>query len=183
MDITIYTSDPNAVDIGEVKAAVESAGYFVLSITVNDGSDTVKAIGRPDTQTEPWCNHDLPALDEVTVWRCECGATIDPDSGDVIGEGETGPDAVALGLTEDTDTQTEPARALPKPGTEIRADQLATDNLVGLTIAHPDTDEPFTIARVDMHGDLVLLWSTDGGQTDIDPDSPVDVVEPKDADS
>lgn len=86
-------------------------------------------------------------------------------------------------IGDPNDTQTEPARALPKPGTEIRADQLATDNLVGLTIAHPDTGEPFTIAKVDMHGDLVLLWSTDGGQTDIDPDSPVDVVEPKDADS
>lgn len=60
---------------------------------------------EPATDTEPWCNHDPAALTDVIVLRCECGATVDPDTGDVIGAGETGPDAVALGLVPEPECQ------------------------------------------------------------------------------
>ena len=34
MNVSIYTSDPDAVKPDEVKAALEKAGYFVLSVEV-----------------------------------------------------------------------------------------------------------------------------------------------------
>jgi hypothetical protein len=36
MDIVIYTSDPDSINTDEIKQAVEGAGYFVLSVTVED---------------------------------------------------------------------------------------------------------------------------------------------------
>lgn len=40
MDVEIYTSDPDAVDPAEVARALEVAGYFVSSVTVNEGERT-----------------------------------------------------------------------------------------------------------------------------------------------
>lgn len=34
MEIVIHTSDPEAIDTGEIKDAVEALGYFVLSVRV-----------------------------------------------------------------------------------------------------------------------------------------------------
>ena len=38
MDIEISTSDPDTVDPGDIAAAIERAGYFVLSVSVNEGA-------------------------------------------------------------------------------------------------------------------------------------------------
>lgn len=37
MDIEISTSDPANVDPSEIASAIEGAGYFVLSVSVNEG--------------------------------------------------------------------------------------------------------------------------------------------------
>lgn len=34
MEVVIETSDPDAIDADEIKAALEALGYFVLSVTV-----------------------------------------------------------------------------------------------------------------------------------------------------
>lgn len=40
MNVDIHTSDPDAVDPAEVAAALNAAGYFVISVDVNDGERT-----------------------------------------------------------------------------------------------------------------------------------------------
>lgn len=37
MEIRIYSSSPESIDPKEIMAAVEAAGYFVLSVEVVDG--------------------------------------------------------------------------------------------------------------------------------------------------
>jgi hypothetical protein len=37
MDVMLYTSDPDQVDPYVVRNALEAAGFFVASVTVNDG--------------------------------------------------------------------------------------------------------------------------------------------------
>lgn len=38
MDVVIYTSDPEAIDPEEIKAALEAEDYFVLTVTVVERS-------------------------------------------------------------------------------------------------------------------------------------------------
>jgi hypothetical protein len=65
-----------------------AAGQFIID-SADDGQgefaedeDAVPEAGG----AEPHCNHDEEACDEVYVTVCECGALLDPYSGQWVGE-------------------------------------------------------------------------------------------------
>jgi len=51
MDISIFTSSPEAVDPAEIADALEKAGYLVISVDVNEG-ERVWTMGEKDTPNE-----------------------------------------------------------------------------------------------------------------------------------
>lgn len=65
MDVEISTSSPEAVDPAVVAHALQSAGFFVLSVTVNEGER--KWTETADFKVGDWALHKSNQLDSRQV--------------------------------------------------------------------------------------------------------------------